>query len=214
MHEKCVHELIVGFQMSMSVDLDLNADLDLDLDLDLDDYLLHPQTPPCLRIIHAFMHNRIIEHVREETVRIEDGVLRQEQLIWCIKQQQQQKHLEQQFGRGVGLMKHFKLRAMFLYNMDLNAEDMRDFFRSQSQSQSHESSLSSRFLTPVSAVDDVVIKPTIPMFARLNALHIMYEASDCQQQHNQQQQQQQQQHNRSIKRVVIHKKKQKHTRRT
>ena len=193
--------------MSVSVELDSDLDLNADLDLDLDDYLLHPQTPPCLRVIHAFMHNRIIEHVREETVRIEDGVLRQEQLIWCIKQQQQKQ--KQQFGRGVGLMKHFKLRAMFLYNMDLNAEDMRDFFRSQSRS--HESSLSSRFLTPVSAVDDVVIKPTIPMFARLNALHIMYEASDCQQQHKQQQQPN---HNRSIKRVVIHKKKQKHTRRT
>ena len=191
--------------MSVSVELDSDLDLNADLDLDLDDYLLHPQTPPCLRVIHAFMcTDRTIEHVREETVRIEDGVLRQEQLIWCIKQQQQQqKHLEQQFGGG--LMKHFKLRAMFLYNMDLNAEDMRDFFRSHSQS------LSSRFLTPVSAVDDVVIKPTIPMFARLNALHIMYEASDCQQQHKQQQQPN---HNRSIKRVVIHKKKQKHTRRT
>jgi hypothetical protein len=57
-------------------------------------------------------------------------------------------------------------------------------------------------------VEDVVIQPTIPMFARLNALHIMYEASDCQQQHKQQQP------NRSIKRGVIHKKKQKHTRRT
>ena len=193
--------------MSVSVELDSDLDLNADLDLDLDDYLLHPQTPPCLRVIHAFMHNRIIEHVREETVRIEDGVLRQEQLIWCIKQQQQKQ--KQQFGRGVGLMKHFKLRAMFLYNMDLNAEDMRDFFRSQSQS--HESSLSSRFLTPISAVEDVVIQPTIPMFARLNALHIMYEASDCQQQHKQQQQPN---HNRSIKRVVIHKKKQKHTRRT
>jgi hypothetical protein len=189
-------------------DLDSDLNLDLDLDLDLDDYLLHPQTPPCLRVIHAFMcTDRTIEHVREETVRIEDGVLRQEQLIWCIKQQQQQqKHLEQQLGGGDGLMKHFKLRAMFLYNMDLNAEDMRDFFRSQSQS--HESSLSSRFLTPISAVEDVVIQPTIPMFARLNALHIMYEASDCQQQHKQQQP------NRSIKRGVIHKKKQKHTRRT
>ena len=136
-------------------------------------------------------------------MRIEDGVLRQEQLIWCIKQQQQQQ--KQQFGRGGGLMKHFKLRAMFLYNMDLNAEDMRDFLKIQSRS--HES-LSSRFLTPVSAVEDVVIKPTIPMFARLNALHIMYQASDCQQQHNQPT------HNHSIKRVVIHKKKQKHTRRT
>jgi len=192
--------------MSMSMDLDSDLDLNADLDLDLDDYLLHPQTPPCLRVIHAFMcTDRTIEHVREETVRIEDGVLRQEQLIWCIKQQQQQQ--KQQFGRGVGLMKHFKLRAMFLYNMDLNAEDMRDFLKMQSQSQSHES-LSSRFLTPVSAVEDVVIKPTIPMFARLNALHIMYQASDCQQQHNQPT------HNHSIKRVVIHKKKQKHTRRT
>ena len=187
--------------------MDKNADLDLDLDLDLDDYLLHPQPVRSLRVVHAFMDKRAIEHLCEETVRIEDGVLRQEQLIWCIKQQQQKQ--KQQFGRGVGLMKHFKLRAMFLYNMDLNAEDMRDFFRSQSRS--HESSLSSRFLTPVSAVDDVVIKPTIPMFARLNALHIMYEASDCQQQHKQQQQPN---HNRSIKRVVIHKKKQKHTRRT
>ena len=176
---------------------DLDLDLNLDLDLDLDDYLLHPQPAPCIRIIHAFMNNNhIIEHVCEETVRIEDGVLRQEQLIWCIKQQQQKQ--KQQFGRGVGLMKHFKLRAMFLYNMDLNAEDMRDFFRSQSRS--HESSLSSRFLTPVSAVDDVVIKPTIPMFARLNALHIMYEASNyLGNQHNQHNQ-----HNQSKKRVVIH----------
>jgi uncharacterized protein (UPF0147 family) len=194
------------------MDLDPDLDLNADLDLDLDDYLLHPQTPPCLRVIHAFMcTDRTIEHVREETVRIEDGVLRQEQLIWCIKQQQQQQ--KQQFGRGVGLMKHFKLRAMFLYNMDLAAEEVRDFLKMQSQSQSHES-LSSRFLTPISAVEDVVIKPTIPMFARLNALHIMYQASD-QQKHLEQQQHSQ--HNRSIKRIVIHKKKQKkrkHTRRT
>ena len=183
----------------MSVDLDFNADLDLDLDLDLDDYVLHPQTPPCLRVIHAFMHNRIIEHVREETVRIEDGVLRQEQLIWCIKQQQKQ---QRTLSRT-----HFKLRAMFLYNMDLEADEVQDFL----QTKLLQSTQTQRFLTPISAVEDVVIQPTIPMFARLNALHIMYEASDCQQQHKQQQQPN---HNRSIKRVVIHKKKQKHTRRT
>ena len=194
----------------MDPDLDPDLDLNADLDLDLDDYLLHPQTPPCLRVIHAFMcTDRTIEHVREETVRIEDGVLRQEQLIWCIKQQQQKQQQQQKHLGGGGLMKHFKLRAMFLYNMDLNAEDMRDFFRSHSQMRSCESlAYESRFLTPVSAVEDVVIKPTIPMFARLNALHIMYQASDCQQQHKQRN------HNHSIKRVVIHKKKQKHTRRT
>jgi hypothetical protein len=49
-------------------------------------------------------------------------------------------------------------------------------------------------------VEDVVIQPTIPMFARLNALHIMYEASNyLGNQHNQHNQ-----HNQSKKRVVIH----------
>jgi hypothetical protein len=175
----------------MSVDSDdLDLDLNTDLDLDLDDYLLHPQPALCLRIIHAFMHNRSIEHVCEETVRIEGSVLRQEQLIWCIKQQQQQ-----QFGLS---RTHFKLRAMFLYNMDLEAEEVRDFLKTQSHptqpTQSH------RFLTPISAVEDVVIQPTIPMFARLNALHVMYEASNYlvnqPNQHNH--------HNQSKKRVVIH----------
>jgi hypothetical protein len=169
-------------------DLDLNADLDLDLDLDLDDYLLHPQPQSSIRVIHAFMDDRTIEHVREETVRIVDGVLRQEQLIWCIKQQQQQ-----QFGLS---RVHFKLRAMFLYNMDLEAEEMRDFLQTNplQQSQSQQSQ-SQRFITPISAVEDVTIKPTIPTFARLNALHVMYEASNHQPHHSQ--------HNQSKKRVVI-----------
>ena len=180
--------------MSMDLD-DPDSDLNVDLDLDLDDYLLHPQTQSSLRVIHAFMNNRSIEHVREETVRIEDGVLRQEQLIWCIKQQQQQQFVLSRL--------HFKLRAMFLYNMDLDAEHMRDLFQMQMQSQLG-------FITPISAVEDVAIQPTIPMFARLNALHIMYEASDCPgNQHNQHNQ-----HNQSKKRIVIHAKKQKHTRRT
>jgi hypothetical protein len=195
MREKCVHELTVVFMSDDPEQDELGLDLDLDQDLDgeLDDYVLHPQSQRSIRIIHAFMNNsHVIEHAREETVRIEDGVLRQEQLIWCIKQQQQQQRAE--------CKTHFKLRTMFLYNMDLEAEEMRDFM--QTKQPLHQ------FLTPISAVEDVVIQPTIPMFARLNALHIMYEASDCQQQHKQQQP------NRSIKRVVIHKKKQKHTRRT
>ena len=171
--------------MSMDLDdpdLDLNADLDMDLDMDLDDYLLHPQPQSSLRVIHAFMNDRTIEHVREETVRIEDGVLRQEQLIWCIKQQQQQ---QQRTLNGL----HFKLRAMFLYNMHLPAEEIRDFLQTNPSQQSQ------RFITPISAVEDVAIKPTIPMFARLNAMHIMYEASNHHPHHNQ--------HNQSKKRVVI-----------
>ena len=161
-------------------DLDLNADLNLDLD----DYLLHPQPQSSLRVIHAFMNDRAIEHVREERVRIDDGVLRQEQLIWCIKQQQQQQ-------RALNHL-HFKLRAMFLYNIDLEAEEIPDFLQTKPSQQPK------RFLTPISAVEDVVIKPTIPMFARLNALHIMYEASNNLGNHPHNQ------HNQSKKRVVIH----------
>ena len=166
-------------------------DLNVDLDVDLDNYLLHPQSSPCLRVVHAFMnHDRTIEHVCEETVRIADGVLRQEQLIWCIKRQQRQQHAR--------CKTHFKLRAMFLYNMDLEATEMRDLLRS-SPSQPRQ------FITPVSAVEDVSVRPTIPMFARLNALHIMYAATPASP------------HCQSKKRVVIHARppnKQKHTRKT
>lgn len=172
-------------------DDDEDDDLNVDLDADLDNYLLHPQSSPCLRVVHAFMNSdRAIEHVCEETVRIADGVLRQEQLIWCIKQQQRLQHARSNT--------HFKLRAMFLYNMDLAATDMRDLLRSSS---SHHR----QFLTPVSAVEDVLVRPTIPMFARLNALHIMYATTVAS-------------HHQSKKRVVIHHhphpKKQKHTRKT
>ena len=140
--------------------LDLE-DLDLeDLDLDLDNYLLHPQPQHGLRIVHAFMHDRTIQHVVEETARMEDGVLRQEQLIWCIKRQQQQQ-------RALSRV-HFKLRAMFLYNMDLEAEDLLEFLRHPR----------AEFIVPLSAVEDVVVRPTIPMFAGMNALHIMYEGSN------------------------------------
>ena len=105
--------------------------------------------------------DRTIEHVCEETVPIENGTLLQEKLIWCIKQQQRRQR-EQCSGT------HFKLRAMFLYNMDLPAVDMQDLLRT---TDGHRF----RFLVPISALDDVVIKPSIPMFARLNALHILYQ---------------------------------------
>jgi hypothetical protein len=164
--------------MNDDPDLSLNC---LDLDLDLDNYLLHPQPARSLRIVHAFMNKRAIEHLCEETVGIEDGVLRQGQLIWCIKQKQQ---LQFDLSRT-----HFKLRAMFLYNMDLEAEDVEDFLRTTRPMQ--------QFITPISAVEDVSIQPTIPMFARLNALHIMYEASPGHQSS-------QSQSNQSKKRVIIH----------
>ncbi len=203
MREKCVHELTVVFMNDDPEQDELGLDLDLDLDVELDDYVLHPQPQRSLRIMHAFMNNnRVIEHVREETVRIEDGVLRQEQLIWCIKQQQQQQRAE--------CKTHFKLRSMFLYNMDLEAEEMRDFM--QTKQPLHQ------FLTPISAVEDVVIQPTIPMFARLNALHIMYEASNYLGNHSPHNPHNP--HNQSKKRVVIHPqhqhhlKKRKFTRRT
>jgi hypothetical protein len=113
--------------------------------------------------------------------------LRQEQLIWCIKQQQQQQHALSRV--------RFKLRAMFLYNMDLEPDEIRDFC---AHSRPH-----SQFITPVSAVEDVAVRSAIPMFANLNALYIMYEASTPGQQLNQ-----------SKKRVVIQHKKGKGTRRT
>ena len=132
-----------------------------DLDLDLDNYLLHPQPQHGLRVVHAFMHDRTIQHVVEERVEIDGGVLRQEQLIWCIKRQQQQ-----QQQRALSRV-HFKLRAMFLYNMDLAAEELLEFLRHPR----------AEFIVPLSAVEDVVVRPTIPMFAGMNALHIMYEGN-------------------------------------
>ncbi len=151
MRKKCVHELTVIMDLE---DLDLE-----DLDLDLDNYLLHPQPQHGLRVVHAFMHDRTIQHVVEERVEIDGGVLRQEQLIWCIKRQQQQQ-------RALSRV-HFKLRAMFLYNMDLAAEELLEFLRHPR----------AEFIVPLSAVEDVVVRPTIPMFAGTNALHIMYEGS-------------------------------------
>jgi len=184
----------------MDLDLDLDSvDLDsVDLDVELDDYLLHPHPAACLRVTHAFMRaTRSIEHVCEETVAIENGVLRQEQLIWCIKRQQLHQRAQCQT--------HFKLRAMFLYNMDLEAEEIQDFAAQTTTTQPLQ-----RFMIPISAVEDVVVRPTIPMFAQLNGLYILYEAGQDQTQ------------SQSKKRVVIHsgkhkdnhKHKHKHTRRT
>jgi hypothetical protein len=119
--------------------------------------------------------DRTIEHVCEETVPIENGTLLQEKLIWCIKQQQRRQR-EQCSGT------HFKLRAMFLYNMDLPAVDIPNLLRAKECG----------FLVPISALDDVVIKPSIPMFARLNALHILYQ-TDSHNSHS---------HSHSKKRVI------------
>jgi hypothetical protein len=157
-------------------------DLDVDLDVDLDDYLLHPQPQHSLRVVHAFMQDRdrAIEHVVEERVPLdEDGVFRQERLIWCIKQQQQQ---QRALSHGV----HFKLRAMFLYNVDLEPEDLLD-------SEGH--SPGRDFIVPLSAVEDVAVKPTIPVFASLNGLYILYAGSGNTHSN----------HNHSKKRVVINK---------
>ena len=158
----------------------------MDLDVDLDDYLLHPQPQHSLRVVHAFMQDRdrAIEHVVEERVPLdEDGVFRQERLIWCIKQQQQQ---QRALSHGV----HFKLRAMFLYNVDLEPEDLLD-------DEGH--SPGRDFIVPLSAVEDVAVKPTIPVFASLNGLYILYAGSgNTHSNHNHN-------HNHSKKRIVINK---------
>jgi hypothetical protein len=147
--------------------------------------------------------DRAIEHVCEETVSMEYGVLRQEQLIWCIKRQQQQQ-------RALSNL-HFKLRAMFLYNMDLEPDELREWFHAKEPPQHG-------FIVPISAVEDVAVQPTIPMFAGMNALHIMYEAAGtfvpgCHA-HSHHAHSHHAHHNQSKKRVVIsHSKKHKSTRR-
>lgn len=167
-------------------------DLDVDLDVDLDDYLLHPQPQHSLRVVHAFMQDRdrAIEHVVEERVPLdENGVFRQERLIWCIKQQQQQ---QRALSHGV----HFKLRAMFLYNVDLEPEDLLGGLGLGLDGRD--------FIVPLSAVEDVAVKPTIPVFAGLNGLYILYAGTDdTHGNHN---------HNHSKKRVVIKDKIDKHNR--
>lgn len=140
----------------------MDLDLDCDLDRDLDHFLIHPQTQHTLRVVHAFMHDRVIEHVVEERVPAEDGVFRQEQLIWCIKRQQQQQ-------QGSGRVR-FKLRAMFLYNFDLEPEEVSEFLRNRNPD-------ARGCIVPISAVEDVPVRPTIPAFASLNALYIVYEAA-------------------------------------
>ena len=151
-------------------------DLELDLDRDLDHFLIHPQTQHTLRVVHAFMHDRVIEHVVEERVPAEDGVFRQEQLIWCIKrqqQQQQQQHQQQQQQQQQGFGRvRFKLRAMFLYNFDLEPEEVSEFLRNRDPD-----SDARGCIVPISAVEDVPVRPTIPAFAGLNALYIVYEAA-------------------------------------
>jgi hypothetical protein len=98
---------------------------------------------------------------------------------------------------------------MFLYNMDLEPEELRDWLHAKEPQ--HE------FLASISAVEDVTVQPTIPMFASMNALYIMYESSDPtlsqqgQQSHNHNHNHN---HNQSKKRIVIsHSKKHKSTRR-
>jgi len=179
--------------MTHDSDSDSEQVLGLDLNKELDDYLLHPQPQHCLRIVHAFMQTeRKIEHVFEEIAPIENGTLIQGKLIWCIKQQQRRQREQCKM--------HFKLRGMFLYNMNIDSGDMQNFLDS-----CHEFN----FLVPISALDDVVIKPTIPMFSNLNALYILYEASNDTKSHA---------HNHSKKKVVqihaLHKRKHKNTRRT
>jgi len=145
----------------MTHDSDSEQVLGVDLNTELDDYLLHPQPQHRLRIVHAFMQTeRTVEHVFEEMAPIENGTLLQGRLIWCIKQQQRRQREQCKM--------HFKLRAMFLYNMNIHSADMQNFLDSYHRF---------NFLVPISALDDVVIKPTIPMFSHLNALYIFYEAS-------------------------------------
>jgi len=152
--------------MTMTMTDEAELVMGVDLSMELDDYLLHPQQQHTLRIVHAFMQNdRKIEHVCEEMVPIENGTLLQEKLIWCIKKQQQRQREECNM--------HFKLRAMFLYNMDTKGDDIQDFLHSSNNC----NNCDFNFLVPISALDDVIIKPSIPMFAHLNALYILYEAS-------------------------------------
>jgi hypothetical protein len=175
--------------------------LGMDLNLELDDYLLHPQPHRNLRMVHAFMQgDRKIEHVCEEVVPIENGTLLQEKLIWCIKKQQQQKREQCKM--------HFKLRGMFLYNMDITPDEVQDFLKSNNGCANGKENC--RFIVPISALDNVAIKSSIPMFSHLTALHVLYEASaepECG--HNK--------HSHSKKKIVqihsSHKGKCKHTRR-
>jgi hypothetical protein len=61
---------------------------------------------------------------------------------------------------------------MFLYNFDLEAEEVPEFLRNRDPD-----SDARGCIVPISAVEDVPVRPTIPAFASLNALYIVYEAA-------------------------------------
>jgi hypothetical protein len=60
---------------------------------------------------------------------------------------------------------------MFLYNFDLEAEEVPEFLRNRDPDHAR------GCIVPISAVEDVPVRPTIPAFAGLNALYIVYEAA-------------------------------------
>jgi hypothetical protein len=68
-----------------------------------------------------------------------------------------------------------------------------------------------QFLVPISALDNITIQPSIPMFARLTALHIFYEAND----RSYHSHDHSHDHSHSKKKVIhiLNKRKHKHTRR-
>ena len=84
--------------------------------------------------------------------------------------------------------------------MDMQPADVQDFLKSKNSNH--------QFLVPISALDNITIQPSIPMFARLTALHIFYEATERSHHSHD--------HSHSKKKVIhiqdIRKQKHKHTR--
>jgi hypothetical protein len=136
--------------------------LDVDLEEELDDYLLTPQPPTMIKLTHVFIvEDRRIESVFEEKISLNAGVLSQETLMWYIKKQQKQQEVKTNM--------HFKVRNMFLYNIDLGMEELPEWVQDAISCE--------EFIKPMSALDDITIEPTIPLFANMNSFYVMYEAA-------------------------------------
>lgn len=97
--------------------------------------------------------NRKIYHIKKNTIDLDDGNLKKEELIYILKK-----------NKDYNGIQH-RIISILQYNIDLNPENINDYIRSPE---------SFNFLNVSENIDEITWNDTINLFKDINSLYIIY----------------------------------------
>ena len=136
--------------------------------LEKDYELFYKETVESLKLFYIYVSkNRYIEHLHQDDVILNNGVLTKEKLLDLIK--------TNKYKNGI----KYNLKHLLKYNISLDPEDIQVFLNRNPETVRNQDELHS-YLKPILLLDDLCFEASITILQDLNCIYFIFIEADTQ----------------------------------